>query len=81
MNNGHVTYNQAQHEQLSISCNIFVIVMEYETVYHSPAIVVVVGRPVHRMNSTACSHLKYKIYTHVLCLKLLPVPASRLAYW
>lgn len=81
MNNGRVTYNQPQHEQLSISYNIFVVVMEYETVYHSPAIAVVVGRPIHRMNNIACSHLKYRIYTYVLCLKLLPVPASRLAYW
>ena len=53
---------------LSISCNNFVIVMEYKTVHLLPAILVDIGRSVHRMESIASSHLWYKIriYTSVI---------------
>ena len=48
---------------------------------HSPVIVEVIGRPVHRIISIASSCLSYKIYMYVLCLKQLPISASRPAYW
>ena len=60
--------------------NMFDIVMEY-TYNLLPAIVVVTGRPVHRIVSIVSLCLKYKIYTHVLCLRQSPVFTSRSAYW
>ena len=43
--------------------------------------VVVIGRPVHIMAGIASLHLRYKIYTYVLYLKLLLIHASTLMWW
>ena len=83
MNIFHVTYviEANINNHLSISCNIFVIIMEYLTVNHSQVIVVVIGRPVCIIASIASLHLRYKIYTYVLYLKLSPIHASTLMWW
>ena len=81
MNNCHVTciIGPNINNQLLISFNTFDIVMEYWTAWPftsnsgSDRYMYV---PVHRTTSMEFSHLKYKIYMHILILKQVPVSAS-----
>ena len=62
---------------LSLSCNMYFVICYHHGIIiklfnHSSATVIVIGRPVHRMASVASSHLRYKIYTYILCLNNCP---------
>ena len=63
---------------LSISCYMLILISSWNIKLFncSPARVVVIGRPVHRITSIASSHLSYKIYTYVLYLKQLKLSIS-----
>ena len=64
---------------LSINCNTLILPWNNKLFNHSPARVVMIGRPMHRYISIVSSCLRYKIYTYVLCLKQSPFSASQLA--
>ena len=49
---------------LPISCITFYIFVEYIKLFnHSPATLVMIGRPMHKIASKVFSHLWYKIYS------------------
>ena len=75
MNNRYVTciISTNINDHLTFICNTFAIIMEHKLFNQMSTILAVIGRPMHRMADIASSHLRYKIYTYVLCLKLLSV--------
>ena len=75
--------NWRQHKLSVHSFNMYIWYIplwNFELFNHSPLVVVVIGRPVHRITSIASSCLRYKIRIHILyvfCLNHSLVSASR----
>ena len=81
LNDCHMTCNLSQYKIITYPLAVIYLISSWniKLFNHSPARVVVMGRPVHRITSIASSssHLSYKIYTYVLYLKQLSISASR----